>query len=640
MRKLLLVLPPLLCGGVWADDWPAVNPAELAMSAPKIDPDADAEALLWDVRVAHAVDHDWMRTEFSNYIRIKIFSGSGRDRLGTVSISYFPNVEVSDIAGRTIRPNGTVVELQKDSIYDRTLVKTGGVKLNAKSFAMPGLEVGSILEYRWKETLNDQITNYFRLQFQRDVPIHVVRYHIKPIVDPAFPYDMRALSMHMPSAPFRKEREGFFMTSAEGISAFKEEPDMPPEVSVRPWMLVYYSPSTRETPPQYWRRVGTLSYQGYQDKIKLNDEMRSAAVEAVRNAKDDEGRIGRLFGYVVSHFKNTRPPKENGNSVDTWTQKAGTGYDITMLFLALAKAAGYEARLVRAPLRSFGSFDGTFLDTYFLRTYCVAVKVGNGWRFCDPASSGLPFGMLRSDEEGQMALLTDPVQPQLLATPTAPPEASLTRRESTFRLDADGTLEGDVRISYTGHSAADRRSHYELQSEAEREVSVREGAKRYFGEAEVNAIKVEGLSNAETLSVSYHVKTASYAQRSGRRLFLQCASFHRNLTARYSASVRKYPVAYTSSWSEKDAIVYQLPAGYRWQEPRSPGRINIPELGEYVATLDMAPDGRTLIYHRDFDFGRNSHLVMLAETYPNLKRVFDAVQQLDNYSIELRQEAN
>ena len=651
MKNIFAAFLPLVAVTVCADDWPPVNSAELAMNLPKIDSEADAEALLWDVRVGHEVEGGWVRTELSHYIRIKIFSEGGRDRLGTVDIPYITNQTISDIAGRTIRPNGSIVELKKDSVYDHTLVKAGGIKVNAKSFAMPGLEIGSIIEYRWRETLADRITNYFSFQFQRDIPVHTVRYHIKPIVNPAFPYGMRGRSVRLKSAPFTRERNGFFMTSAADVPAFRQEPDMPAEATVRPWMLIYYAPDTNEPPAKYWQSVGKKICQSYRDSIKLDAEMRSTAADVAKSAEDDEGKLRKLFDYVTREFKNTlyesedsssdrhERVKENKNTLDTWKQKAGTGYDITLLLIALSEALGYEARLARGSLRDLGPFDEKFTDTYFLRTYSVAVKVGDTWKFCDPTSP-LPFGMLRWNEEGQATLISDPKQPQLVVTPVAPPQASLARREGRFRLRGDGTLEGEVRVSYTGHSAYDRKLRYRRQTLAEREESVRESVKNRFGGADVADIKFHGVPGTEALEVTYRVKIPGYAQRTGRRLLLQCAYFNRNDPPRYTASGRKHPLAYRNAWSEKDTVAYELPKGYGLENPTAPGVLRITDLGEYDARLALSSDRRVLMYERNFDFGRGGRLTFPVEAYPLLKQVFDQVRELDDHTIALGQEAN
>ncbi|HKX26061.1 MAG TPA: hypothetical protein VJ302_00075 [Blastocatellia bacterium] len=45
-------------------------------------------------------------------------------------------------------------------------------------------------------------------------------------------------------------------------------------------------------------------------------------------------------------------------------------------------------------------FDPNFTDDYFMDAYNVAVKIGEPWRFFDPAHLYAPFGMLRWQEEG------------------------------------------------------------------------------------------------------------------------------------------------------------------------------------------------------------------------------------------------
>jgi hypothetical protein len=74
----------------------------------------------------------------------------------------------------------------------------------------------------------------------------------------------------------------------------------------------------------------------------------------------------------------------------------------------LALAAGFDARVVNLSDRSDIFFDRAFADDYFIQTFDIAVKIGDQWRFYDPASTYVPYGMLRWQEESQDALLTDP----------------------------------------------------------------------------------------------------------------------------------------------------------------------------------------------------------------------------------------
>jgi hypothetical protein len=65
---------------VFSADWKPVTDAELAMKAPRVDKNADAEALLWEV---HVVDElmggQDLQTSRRHYLRIKIFTEKGRE---------------------------------------------------------------------------------------------------------------------------------------------------------------------------------------------------------------------------------------------------------------------------------------------------------------------------------------------------------------------------------------------------------------------------------------------------------------------------------------------------------------------------------------------------------------------------------
>src|SRR5437764_1051088 len=136
-----------LAGG---DEWRPVDPAELALKTSTVEKDADAEALFWEVRL-----DDSQLNEFSllHYIRIKVFTERGKDSQSKVDIPFIGSARIKDVAARVIKPDGSIVELKKEDVFERTIVKASGVKLKAKSFALPGIEPGAIVEYRWRQVV-------------------------------------------------------------------------------------------------------------------------------------------------------------------------------------------------------------------------------------------------------------------------------------------------------------------------------------------------------------------------------------------------------------------------------------------------------------------------------------------------------
>jgi len=47
----------------------------------------------------------------------------------------------------------------------------------------------------------------------------------------------------------------------ENVPSFHEEPRMPPEDQLRPWLLVYYSEDKKLQAAQYWKEKGKEFYQ-------------------------------------------------------------------------------------------------------------------------------------------------------------------------------------------------------------------------------------------------------------------------------------------------------------------------------------------------------------------------------------------
>ncbi|MBZ5590773.1 MAG: DUF3857 and transglutaminase domain-containing protein [Acidobacteriia bacterium] len=636
---------------LFAADWTPVDPADLAAKSPKVEKDAHAEAILWEVRVSDEATGAYPHSVFTHYLKIKVFDERGAELVSKVDIPYVAGVSVSRIEGRTTKPDGSVIELKKDAVFDRMLVKVSGLKLKAKSFVLPGVEPGAVVEYRWYERYEERLANYVELQFQRDIPVQTVRYYLKPLSNPYFPYSMRTMGFHLPPGmSFAKEQKGFSSLTATNMPAFHEEPYMPPEHEVTGWMLVYYAENKQSTPDKYWKDHGRELYQDFKARMKVDGEVKKTAQQVMEDASAPEEKLRRLFRYCRNSIKNVNDSgsglsveersdrKQNKVPADTIRAGMGTGLDIDLLFGALATAAGFDARFSKMADRSQFFFSPELAQAYFLRAYEVAVKVNDHWSFFDPASTYVPFGMLRWQEEGTAALITDPSEPQFITTPLSEPAKSLSKRSGSFRLSDAGTLEGDVHIEYTGHAATSRRRDYQEQQEEQQQDQVQKMLSDQYGGAEVTAIRVENAADPDKpLLVSYHIKVPDYAQRTGKRLFLPIAFFQRNLPAKFSASERKYPVYFSYPWMESDQISVELPEGYELEHPELPPHIPLQSIGNYKLGARYDTAKRTLICTRELIFGNEGHIVFPVSVYSGVKKAFDLMHQSDEHVLTLKQ---
>jgi hypothetical protein len=648
---LLLVCFFLFCATALADDWKPIDPADLALKAPVVEKDAEAEAIFWEVHVADEVDSSMVRTVMNHYIRIKIFTERGKESQSKIDIEYLGSWSIKDIAARTVKADGTILEIKKDDVFERTIVKSNGRKIKAKSFAMPGVEPGAIIEYRWREVHNDDLANYVPLELQLDIPVQLVKYYIKPLSSPYFPYAMRVRSFQYHFDKLTKEKDGFYSISMANVPAFHDEPRMPPEKSVRPWLLIYYTEDRKLNSDQYWKEYGKQIYEENKPRMKVTDEVRAAGTKAMGDATTPADKLAKLFEFCRANIKNVRSDmsmtaeerakvKANKTSGDTLKHGVGTGVDIDLLFAALATAAGFEARVVRLASREDVFLDKSFPDDYFLRTYDIAVKVGDNWLFYDPASTYVPQGMLRWQEEGQDALLSDPKEPVWIKTPLSPPEKSRQKRTARLRLSEDGTLEGNVRVEFQGHFGVDQKNLHDDESPAQREDSLRTLIKQRMSTAELSDIKIENVSDpVKPFVYQYHIRVAGYAQRTGKRIFIQPAFFEHGAGPLFSASDRKQAIYFHYPWSEEDEVIIDLPAGYALDNADAPAPFASLPISEYKPSIAVTTDGKTLVYKRAFFFGGNGTLMFTLQGYPKLKGFFDALHKEDNHTITLKQGA-
>jgi hypothetical protein len=135
------------------------------------------------------------------------------------------------------------------------------------------------------------------------------------------------------------------------------------------------------------------------------------------------------------------------------------------------------------------------------------------------------------------------------------------------------------------------------------------------------------------------VQVHRYAERTGKRLFLQPAYFRRNSSAEFSTSERKFDLYFQYSWSEFDEVSIALPEGYELENAEAPASHEIPEVGAYKVQLGVSPDNE-LVYTRDFRFGENGNILFPATAFPQLKKVFDIVHEMDNHVVILRETAS
>ena len=636
-----------------AVDWRPVEASELSRKTPKVDPAADAEAIFWDVRIEDKLQGGDLSMALVHYIRVKIYTERGKEQWATVEIPRAGKRLIGDVAARTIKANGTIIDVKKDSIFDRELVKTKGFKARGIAFALPNIEVGDIVEYRYRETRGNEIASYMRLYFQRELPMWEVSYHLKPLSIPWLPWQMRGMSFQIELPPIVKEMNGFVRLTQNDVPAFRPEPNMPPEDQLKAWVLIYYEEDKKIVAEKYWKEVGKQDYNSFKSHIKADGAVKKAAGELITGAANPEEELYALDHFCRSKIKNLsdssteitsserKSLKENHSPSDTLKQMAGYGQDIDLLFAALASAAGFDARMARVPDRGDTFFDAQRPTKYFIGHFSVAVKRGEKWAFFDPSTNYLEHGMLRWQEEGQNALVSDPKEGFFVKTQFSEPARSLKKRLADLRLSDDGTLEGTITYTYTGHVAQYQKHYYSKMTPAQQEEDWKESTVARLSTAEISDFTIENVTDPlKPMVVRHKISVPGYGTRTGKRILLHPAFFQMNVGPRFTEATRKHPVYFDYAWAESDEVNIELPQGWLLDKPTALVNSKIGETGNYEAKLFKTTDERSITYKRQFDWGRNMNILTPINFYDSLKKVFYFVQEQDSYTLSLKQEAS
>lgn len=661
MRNLLLIFCLIPVSALLALDWKPISPEQRALKTAKVDPNADAEAIFWEAWVSDVSGgNGYLNHVVENYIRIKLYNDRAVEKYGNVEIPYYSErkMTIINIRARTIKADGTIVELAGGSIVERVVSKSGRKNVKVKSFALTALEPGAIIEYQWTEFFSEYTPRYVTLEMQREIPAWEVIYNVRPYSGFQSNEQMRSYRFNCTASAWEPvngdvRRQGYVRTRVQNIPAFVDEPQMPAEEDVKAWMLLYYTPSTKEKASAYWPALGKQMLWEFRKAVKVSGEIKQLAQELTAKAQGAFEKADLLATYCLTKIKNVsynaegvsseekteffKNLKENHNTTDTLKLKMGNSDHIQALFYALAEAVGLNPTLVRAGSANSATFRADFFDPYLLRNRMVAIRSGEETHFYNAGIPYLPPGMLDWDEQGQPALFADAKEPKLMILPPTPAAKSLLRRKADLKLAEDGSVSGSVSMQYSGHFAVSEKMRLGEQSDGSREEGFKKRLEARYPGAKISELKIENANSPMgLLQVNFNIAMEGYAQRTGKRLFFDAAFFEFGDKPMFSAASRKYPIIFRHAFTEEDEIRFEYPAGYALDNAEMPGTTKFGEIGEYTLLAKSALDKPLITVNRSFVWGREGKTYFDVKSYPVLKKAFDMIHTYNTHALSLK----
>jgi len=420
--------------------------------------------------------------ELIHYRRINVLKPEAL-QLRKIFIPYDATSGILDVTARVTHPDGSVKELGNVPTLDFDRYPAGhpaAMLYNepaAKVFAVPDLQVGDVIEYRYRRIVKDAS---WLEPLRIGGPYPVERGEIAIVYPDGFDVDFRVLKAAQvvdlkPQRLPDRVRADPNDTSTEGVPGtrlswlFENVPALFPE-PYRPadealaWQVpvqfkAFFLNNRSFDGFRGWDDVGRW----YGRVIGNNDAPDSGAKKVLKDlgigqAMAKSERVKRINRYLADNvvpieFSGSLASLRVHSAASVLSSKSGDAKDLSNTALSMLRAAGVEGFPVLCSKRGTRALAPDLPTPEVFNSVVVAVAGGGGYTFFSPEGYGLPAGRLPWYVQGTRGLLIRKSGAELVDLPSDAAVDNQRQIEIHLTLAADGSASGSALVTLTGQDA-------------------------------------------------------------------------------------------------------------------------------------------------------------------------------------------
>jgi hypothetical protein len=608
------------------------------------------------------IDNDPMHFQ-STYARIKVLQEKGKE-LATVEVPYaHGDSEITDIQGRTIHADGTIVPLEgkpEDLISARLITRDDKKEqINRRVFTLPSVEVGSILEYRYTYRYNDNHYSSPFWEIQKPYFVHKAHYAFTPYK--AFLPSNRGLSssnqlvdakgntinslIWWPILPqgvqIKTDVVGTYSVDIADVPPIPDEEWTPPIQSYLYKVLFYYMSASN--PKEFWDSSAKSWSKDVDHFAEPSKTIREAVSGVIAPSDSDLDKAKKLYKAVqsidntdFSRVKGQLELKQLGLKVakraeDTWSQKSGSGEDIALLYLAMTRAAGLTGYAMKVVDRELGLFDASYLRFDQLQDTIVILKIDGKEVNVDPSEKMCPFGFVHWRHLGSGVRQTAN-GPSFTNTQLQPYTANTLVRLGIINIDDHGAIAGDFRFDMEGQEALDWRQAA-LRNDLD---EVKKRFDRHIESIAPDGVQGHldhfvGLDDPDAKLQAFIKVQGTLGTATSKRLLLPGFFFEtRGRLPFVNQEKRLEPVDMHYADHVTDQVTFHLPAGLTVEGTPQDTKIPWPDHSVFVTKSILAPGQVTIARSLARGF-----VILMPNEYKDLRDFYQKVAASDQQQLVL-----
>jgi Domain of Unknown Function with PDB structure (DUF3857)/Transglutaminase-like superfamily len=578
-------------------------------------PEADAIVLseVHDVRVI-IEDNDDIGTIEKVTKVVKLFKNI--ESYAFVEIPTYNGDKLTNISARTIKPDGSTIELKDEDFH--TSIGEGDNEVfysdrKITKFTFPAIEKNCIIEYHY--TIMEAypfIQDEWRIQssipklediYKLTVPILLMAPEVEggaawswryrfcncPLESPTVDEDRR------PSAA--TDKTVTYSWIKRNVPAFTPDPMMPcPDLYLQ---YVKFAPSDWET----WNDISKWYYEKhFKPKLVISDEVSARAKDLTQDCGSEKEKIEKIYAYVQTFRYVAMLIGENGytpNEPQTvMERKYGDCKDKSALLIALLKSIGVSAKPVLLITAGNGIIRTDFPSWEFNHMIVKATTLDGKTYWMDPTVDHCALGEIPSDDEGMQALvLNDDNTSQIETIPASTSNDNVDDIQMRVTVPSSNEAEFDITMTFKGESNFYTRSFFNEKTHDEMVKFCKSLVADDYLDAEVVDYSFSNLDSVDSnLVFTFKLKVPNAIEKQGDLFFL---------------NIDPFKLSGDWSWLARDKRTYDI----HFDEPRTINKtieLELPQ--DKYAIRDIPDDSRLtmdgLYYEKNYKNSNDGHIIM------------------------------
>ncbi len=584
-------------------------------------PQAGALILSCDERIEVS---DKNTQEFSLHYLIKILNERGKEDFSETVIDYDSTYEKVQLEfARTIKPDGTVMEVGSRHIRDVSRYMTFPLYSNARAYiiSFPEIVEGAIIEYKLK-IFRSQLIN------KKDVVMPYPVQAGEPVLSAHFSVSLpkdRMINIKIINdryndfganlTPHIEEGRGrrIYSWQFKDIPQIIPESNMPPAVEVNPTVILSTFNNWQEIYDWWWGLA--------KDKIKPDEAIKQKVAELVKDKASDEEKIRAIHNFCAQKIRYVaveygQAGYEPHRAELIFKNKYGDCKDQAILLVTMLRGAGIEAWPVLIATKQYYNLNPEFPSALF--NHCIAaVRLEDKTVFVDPTAETCSFENLPAGDQNRRVLVFKEGY-KIEETPLYPAAHNMVKQALNAKINSDETLSAErVVFTYGFYDQAQR--YWLLYTQPE---LIREALKEKIQDVSIGAkllkYDIENLDDLDSpVVLRYEFQGPEYLTNAGLlRIMPQSASLDTSIVAK---DKRKYAIDFTVLDSKQNTFTGGIPDNF---------------VVKYMPE-NVSRDSRWLSYELEYSFKdgvitfrQKSELkkaVVAPEEYPEFKRFFEGL---------------